>query len=72
MVCLLALLIAHSGAAIAEQRLALVIGNAAYSGNNKLNNPVNDAQDMAAVLRQVGFEVTEVYDAGLRKMKEAM
>ena len=71
-VFLLALLIAHSSPAIAEQRLALVIGNAAYGGNNKLHNPVNDAQDMAKVLRQVGFEVTEVYDAGLRKMKEAI
>ena len=70
--CLLVLLIAHSGPAFAEQRLALVIGNAAYGGNNTLNNPVSDAQDMAAVLRQVGFEVTEVYDAGLRKMKETI
>ena len=71
-VCLLALLIAHSGPAFAEQRLALVIGNAAYGGNNKLNNPVNDAQDMATVLRQVGFEVMESYDANLEQMEKAI
>lgn len=71
-VCLLALLIAHSGPVFAEQRLALVIGNAAYGGNNKLNNPVNDAQDMAAVLRQVGFEVMESYDANLEQMEKSI
>lgn len=40
----------------AEPRLALVIGNSAYKGS-PLSNPVNDARDMAALLRQVGFKV---------------
>lgn len=39
-----------------SDRLALVIGNAAYK-DAPLLNPVNDAQDMAALLRRNGFEV---------------
>ncbi|WP_185731480.1 SUMF1/EgtB/PvdO family nonheme iron enzyme [Larkinella rosea] len=37
-------------------RLALVIGNSTYAGQ-ALPNAANDAQDMAAQLRQLGFEV---------------
>ncbi len=40
----------------AERRVALVIGNSAYA-NAPLRNPVNDAQDMAIVLRGLGFQV---------------
>jgi hypothetical protein len=36
-------------------RLALVIGNAAYENAPALRNPVNDANDMCAALRRVGF-----------------
>lgn len=52
-----------SGAARAEGRVALVIGNAAYSGLQPLANPVNDAEGMAQALERVGFEVTLVTDA---------
>lgn len=37
-------------------KLALVIGNAAYENAPVLNNPVNDATDMCAALRKVGFK----------------
>lgn len=40
-----------------ERRLALVIGNSAYRNASKLVNPVNDAEDMALALREVGFEL---------------
>lgn len=40
-----------------KQRVALVIGNAAYK-DAPLRNPVNDATDMAATLRALGFSVT--------------
>lgn len=40
----------------AEQRLALVIGNAVYK-TSPLKNPVNDARAMARALQDVGFEV---------------
>ncbi|RZM23475.1 MAG: caspase family protein, partial [Pedobacter sp.] len=37
-----------------ETRLALVIGNAAYPGEDALKNPVNDATDMAKALEKLG------------------
>ncbi|WP_445778630.1 caspase family protein [Shewanella sp.] len=52
------------------KRVALVIGNAKYKFS-PLNNPVNDATDMAASLRSVGFDVIEVKDATLKQMREA-
>ena len=42
----------------APPRVALVIGNAAYENARPLNNPVNDAQDMCAALRRLGFQTT--------------
>lgn len=47
--------------AATDKRVALVIGNSAYQ-NGPLKNPVNDAADMAAKLRQLGFEVIERRD----------
>ena len=38
-------------------RIALVIGNAGYQNVSKLANPVNDARDIAAGLKSLGFEV---------------
>ena len=43
--------------AYAQKRVALVVGNAAYVTANPLPNPVNDASDVAAALKDVGFEV---------------
>ena len=54
-----------------EQRVALVIGNSAYS-SGPLKNPVNDATDMAAMLQKLGFSVTLRKDAGLQEMDEAI
>ena len=56
----------------AERRTALVIGNAAYGEVGVLRNPVNDATDMDAALRQLGFAVTLLRDADLRTMQEAI
>ena len=41
----------------AEKRLALVIGNGAYKNTTLLENPANDATDMAKALETLGFEV---------------
>ena len=54
-----------------EQRVALVIGNAAYKAS-PLSNPVNDAGDMAAKLAKLGFNVTLKTDAGQREMNRAI
>ena len=55
-----------------EQRVALVIGNSAYTRISKLRNPVNDARAMARVLKQSGFQVTTLIDANRRKMLRAI
>jgi uncharacterized caspase-like protein len=49
--------LAAPNAAHAERRIALVIGNSDYSNTSPLRNPRNDANDVAATLKQVGFEV---------------
>ena len=49
------LLFDHSSGAI--NRIALVIGNGNYQYANPLDNPVNDADDMAASLTRLGFSV---------------
>ena len=50
--------LAAPSAAQADRRVALVIGNSSYSNSSPLRNPKNDANDLAATLKQVGFEVT--------------
>src|SRR6185437_8104526 len=45
--------------AIAERRVALVIGNANYAHTPALRNSVKDAEDMAAELKQLGFQVND-------------
>lgn len=52
-----------------EKRLALIIGNGAYTKANPLPNPTNDATDMARVLRDVGFEVLSGVNQNKRQME---
>jgi uncharacterized caspase-like protein len=67
-----ALLFSLSAApAMAAGRTALVIGNSAYP-TAPLRNPVNDAADMAAALKRLGFDVTLLTDATMRQMEEAV
>jgi hypothetical protein len=46
----------------AQKRVALVIGNSAYQHTPALRNPKNDAADVAAVLKDLGFEVHQGID----------
>ncbi len=43
--------------AAAQKRVALVIGNSAYRHATALANPANDASDMGAALKDLGFDV---------------
>jgi carboxyl-terminal processing protease len=43
-------------AALAERRVALIIGNGAYKNATHLPNPTNDARDVAAALGRIGFD----------------
>jgi uncharacterized caspase-like protein/uncharacterized protein len=45
--------------ALAENRVALVIGNGEYIGQPHLPNPPHDAEDMAATLEALGFKVVQ-------------
>lgn len=55
----LLLIVLADGPAMAAKRVALVIGNAAYSSAGRLANPENDATAVADLLRRAQFEVVE-------------
>jgi uncharacterized caspase-like protein len=57
--------------AFAQQKFALVIGNGNYANVTKLNNPVNDANDMTATLQALGFTVDKVLNGTLDQMESA-
>lgn len=62
---------AFSSPALADKRIALVIGNSAYRNTVPLPNPRNDAADVAKALKAVGFTVVEGYDLDKRGMDDA-
>ena len=66
-----ALLFAAS-VAHAAGRVALVVGNSTYAHIGRLPNPGNDAADMAAALRRLGFEVTTALDADRVELNDAL
>lgn len=43
-----------------NNRLALVIGNAAYEWARPLKNPVNDASEVAGILKRLGFRLVTI------------
>jgi hypothetical protein len=58
--------------ALAEKRVALVIGNSAYQNVPKLDNPVNDAVSIKEMFRAAGFEVILKLDVGNLGFKRAL
>jgi len=57
----------------ADSKVALVIGNAHYTNALPLKNPGNDASDMCAALRKLGFEVICKLDVPTkREFKDAI
>src|SRR6202047_2195253 len=56
----------------ADRRVAFVVGNGAYKNVAQLPNPPVDAKAMAAVLRNVGFEVVEGTNLTRDKMTERL
>jgi len=57
--------------ALAAKRTALVIGNGAYK-DSPLRNPINDAEDMARMLKDLGFEVIHKTNLARTQMREAI
>jgi formylglycine-generating enzyme required for sulfatase activity len=50
-------------------RIALVIGNSAYTNAPRLKNPINDATDIADALSHLGFTVEHGVDLNQKQMK---
>ncbi len=53
-------------------RLALVIGNDQYTNIERLKNARNDAKLISGVLKQAGFEITQVNDLGREQLWTAI
>ena len=53
----------------AEPRIAPAIDNGVYA-ESPLANPVNDMRDMAATLRQLGFEALSGENSNLRQLED--
>jgi hypothetical protein len=66
-----AALLVGGSAALADKRIAFVVGNGAYKNVAPLPNPAVDARSMAALLRNVGFDVVEGTNLTRDKMTES-
>src|SRR6476646_5574855 len=57
----------------AQKRVALVIGNGAYTKVPQLDNPKNDAAAMEAMFRAAGFDtVVRANDLGVAALRRAL
>ena len=56
---------------LADGRVALVVGNSTYAHIGRLPNSENDAVDISAALRRLGFEVTTELDADRVELTDA-
>jgi hypothetical protein len=63
-----AALLVSSNAALADKRVAFVVGNGAYKNVAPLPNPAVDAKSMASLLRNIGFDVVEGTNLARDKM----
>lgn len=66
------LLVWSNDAGALEGRVALVVGNTNYSNAPRLLTPVDDADDIAATLTDLGFDVMLRKDAGIEDMRRAL
>jgi hypothetical protein len=63
---------APTAAAAEGRRVALVIGNGAYGNVPALLNPPNDASDIAAALKRLGFTVSLATNASFDEMRRGL
>jgi peptidoglycan hydrolase-like protein with peptidoglycan-binding domain len=67
-----ACLLFSAPAGAADKRVAFVVGNGAYKNVVQLPNPALDAAAMAAMLRNIGFDVVEGIDLTRDQMTERL
>ena len=60
------------GQALAENRIALVIGNSSYTAVTALPNPANDAKAMTNFLNSAGFQVVQAPDLTQSDMRRTI
>src|ERR1700739_3644165 len=59
--------------AMADKRVALVIGNTAYQKVTRLTNPANDSGAMAETLKNAGFDVVDLErDLNVNQMRRTL
>src|SRR5471032_1064513 len=59
--------------ALADKRVALVVGNSAYQNVARLVNPTNDSDAMATTLKGAGFDVVDLKrDLKASEMRRAL
>ena len=56
--------------ALAEKRLAFVVGNSSYETVSELENPINDALDISVALEGLGFEVILGSDTTMEELRQ--
>ena len=62
-----------TGSALAEKRVALVMGNSAYKNVARLANPANDAALVGGMFRKAGFETVDIkLDLNVAEMRKAL
>lgn len=61
-----------SADALADKRVALVIGNGLYTKAPHLPNPPHDARDVAAALKRIDFDVIQGTDLDRARMQDAI
>ena len=69
---LLALCLLSANAVVAETRIALLIGNKAYTqAVGPLSNPLNDVALIGKALRSIGFDLITVKDGSRKQIRRA-
>ncbi|MGX1164991.1 putative caspase-like protein [Bradyrhizobium sp. USDA 372] len=62
-----------AGPALAEKRVALVMGNSAYTNVARLANPANDAALVGGMFRKAGFDTVDIkLDLSVVDMRKAL
>ncbi|RTE91844.1 caspase family protein [Bradyrhizobium sp. LVM 105] len=62
-----------TGAALAEKRVALVMGNSAYKNVARLANPANDAALVGGMFRKAGFDTVDIkLDLNVAEMRKTL
>ena len=67
---LMGIIVGTSDPALADKRVAMVIGNSTYKNVNQLPNPSKDAASIGDMLKKAGFDVVDSrQDVGVADMK---